>query len=308
MADAQKKAGDDAGTGDDNLSGDEILARDMENFDAGEASNLNPGDAEPAKKSDAKRMSKEDWVKSGRAEEDYLSEAEFNRVADLKDQNHLELSRNFVRVESLLNKTIKGQEKLANDAFERGKKETITDLKAQQDVAIEADDTKKALEIEREITKETAKKPEAVADDSAGPDDAVLAHEQQQWNTNNSHWYGVDQSATNLLNVELTRAEKDGLPFMKGIERAEAKVKKHFPYYFDDAGNDDTGGDDDTTINKTTTKPRHITEKNRKPGDRTTDKKKTFADLPEEVREVAQRSAKTSGLTEEEYMKSYEAM
>lgn len=231
-------------------------------------------------KSGAKHMSKEEWIADGRDEDDYMSEKEFDRVADFKGESKLGLSRKLARMENLLTENIKNQSTMMRDVETRTRDATIAELKGKQQTAIDDSDTEEALKIEREIH-EAEKEP-------AKAETEQLGNEQQAWFDANKSWYSVDKAAAGLMNVELTKAEGEGLPVGEGLERAQKKVRQHFPYYFEEEA-------------KPTARPKNTTETTRRPG-KSSVAKKTFADLPEEQRIVAKKAAKASGLNEAEYM------
>jgi hypothetical protein len=240
-------------------------------------------DDAPTRKTGAKHMTKEEWEADGRDPDEYMSQDEFDRVADFKDESKLDISRKLARMEGLLKETVKSQSQMVSDAKEKARQEAIAELRDKQQEAIDDDDTKKALEIEREIQKETEKeKVEATPKVDQG---------MQEWYNNNKGWYGQDQTATTLINMELQKSEAAGIPFEEAIKTAEARAKKHFPMYFDDAPEQE----------KPAARPRQMTETSRKPA-RQTEKKKTFNDLPEEMRVIARKAAKASGLSEADYM------
>lgn len=238
-------------------------------------------------------MSKEDWVASGKAEEDYMTPEEFSKVGELRDgdKTRQQLSKQLVQMESVMKETLKNSNQMIENAKKSERDKVIAELKAEQKEAVEYQDTEKALEIERKIIKEEAKdeeKPEVKPEENK-PSQAMA-----DWFESNEHWYGVDTGASNLINSELTKCQKAGLPFEEGIIKAEAKAKKYFPQYFDDVA-------ETAAI---PARPRAVSESSRRKGPPKGGPKKTFKDLDANMQVFARKAAKASGMTESEYMEN----
>jgi len=240
-------------------------------------------------------MSKDDWVASGKAEEDYMTPEEFSKVGELRDDSNItrqQLSKQFVQMESNMNEMLKSQRQIVEDARKSERDKVIAELKAEQKEAVEYQDTEKALEIERKINDEKAKaeeKPEVK------PDENKPSQAMSDWHGSNDHWYGVDEGASNLINSELIKSEKAGLPFEEGIIKAEARAKKYFPQYFDDIAEPEPEV-------KIPPRPRSVSETSRRKTK--TESKKTFKDLDPAIQVFARKAAKASGMTETEYMEN----
>ena len=238
-------------------------------------------------------MSKEDWIASGKDPEQYMTQEDFERVGQLRDDKSVtrqQLSKEYVQTQAMLKEVMKNQQKMLTDAEERVRAETLASIEKQQKEAIEDGETEKAIELEREKLKHT-EKPDDTPDDTPQIEAGV-----QDWVDKNSSWYSVDQSATNLMNIELKKAQDKGLSFSEGSAQAEAKVRKHFSYYFDDEQPEEKPAP---------RRPSAVSERSRRKPEAS--KSKTFNDLPAEMRSMAKKVAKQSGMTEAEYMESYTA-
>ena len=237
-------------------------------------------------------MSKEDWVASGKPEEDYMSKEDFAKVGELRDgdETRQQLSKKLVQMEAALKDVVTNQRSMIDDAKEQTRLETLAQLQEKKKEAIEFQDAEGAANIEREIVAAEKQEPaEAVAESNPTLD---------AWYAKNDSWYNVDANATSALNVQLQKHEKAGLPFEEGIELAMDVVKKHFPYHFDDA-EIPAAKDQDVPTRVT---QRAVETSSKKAASKKT---KTFADLPESERKIAKAGAKMSGLTETEYMEQY---
>ena len=232
-------------------------------------------------------MSAEEWEAAGNDPDDYMSPEEFAKVGELRDDKGVtrqQLAKRLVQQEKLLSEVLQNQNKMLSDAEERGREAERQALDAKQQEAIEDGDTEKALEIEREKAK-LDKKPE--------PNQPQMAPEVQSWYDNNKEWYGVAQGPTDLINVELSKSERNGVAFEDAIEKAMVKAKKYYPAYFDDEPAPDP---------KPKPKPARMTERSQR---KAPQKTKSFNDLPVEMRAFAKKAAKTAGMTEAEYMENY---
>lgn len=240
-------------------------------------------------------MTKEQWVESGKSEEDYMTPEEFSKVGELRDDGGItrqQLSKRLVQMESVMKETLKNSSQMIEDAKKSEREKVISELKAEQKEAVEYQDTEKALELERKINDEEAKdKPEVKEEpEELGPSEAMTT-----WYDSNNHWYGTDQGATNLINAELTKFSKAGLPFEEGIIKAEIKAKKYFPQYFDDV-------DEPLPEKKIPARPKSVSETSRRKS--SSEAKKTFKDLDPNMQVFARKAAKASGLSEAQYMES----
>ena len=306
---------------DEQLSGEEIMAQNMAALDSGEDIPHDDGDfPEPLESVDepdieddpegegepfaddpddpepiseearkAGYQTKEQWVERGNDPDDYLSEADFNKVGDLqrnKDEfSRHKLSKELVKSQRLTQEVLANQEKMLRESEERVRTETIDKLRKEQKEAVEYSDTEKALELEREISKHE-KKPEPE------PKKSDVSDSVQEFHDKNNDWYGVDRGSTDLLNVELGRAQRKGLDFDEAIGPAMAKVKANFSYLFDD---------EPAAEPAKAPRPRATSERSRaRPSAKP--KSRTFNDLPPEMQQFAKRSAKAAGMSEKEYM------
>jgi len=230
-------------------------------------------------------MTEDEWVASGRKAEDYLTQEEFDKVGDLKEESPTKLAKKVVGMEKTLQDFMQQQKQILEDNAKRVREETLAELEAKKKEAIEVGDTEKAIELHDKITEQKQEPEQKPVDDSQGFIN--------DWYAKNNDWFNIDQSATGLMNVELQRAEREGLPISEGFARAEAKVKKQFSYLFSDVEEKPTPQ----------ARPTSITEKaTRKPSSK---KSYTFNDLPAEVQGMARTVAKQCNMTEEEYVKSY---
>jgi hypothetical protein len=236
-------------------------------------------------------MTKEDWEASGKDPDDYVSQEDFERVGELRDDKSFtrqKMAKELVQTQSMVKEMLNNQNAMIRDAEERARNETIAKLKEEQKQAVDYGETEKAIEIEREINKQ--EKP--VDNTPSQPNNPEGMDEFYQ--TNND-WYGVHNGATDLLNVHLTRSQRDGIEFKDAIGPAMDKVKVRFGEVF---------GDEPAPASNQKNplvRPRATSEKSRRPAG-VQAKKKTFNDLPPEMRSFAKRGAKMSGLTESEYM------
>lgn len=298
---AAAEAGEDMPHEEDTVYGEpdpdlENIDNDLENDDD---LDLDPDpDPDPEISEIAKKdgfMTKEQWVSSGKAEEDYMSEEEFSKVGELRDgeKTRQQLSKQYVQMESTMNEMLKSQQQMVENAKKTEREKVIAELKIEQKDAIEYSETEKALELERKIADEQAKdevKPEVKGEKPQAPQAMT------DWYNNNKHWYSIDINASNLINAELAKHEAGGLPFEEGIAKAEAKARKYYPQYFDDA-EPEKKKDDPPKI------PRPASESSRKRGNQK-ESKKTFKDLDPAMQSIARRAAKASGLSESEYMEN----
>ena len=291
------------------LTGEEILAQNMAALDAGEDiphendqeydysdddPDLDPQE-EPQEEDDAtdqplkepSHMSEDEWVASGKDPDDYMSQDEFDRVGNMREDNSLtrtKMAKKIVQTEALMKEMLANQNAMIQKAEERTRDETIAKLRKEQKDAIDYGETEKAVDLERKISEQEkpAEKPTA---------EPQLQPSVQTFYENNDDWYNVDPGATGLLNVELKRAQRQGLDFDDAIGPAMDKVKGQFSYLFPDA----------PQKAQKPQRPRAVSERSRaRPS--AAPKKKTFNDLPPETRIIAKKAAKVSGLSESEYM------
>lgn len=232
-------------------------------------------------------MTEDEWVASGRKAEDYLTQEQFDKVGDLKDESPTKLAKKVVGMEKTLQDFMQQQKQILEDNAKRVREETIAELEAQKKEAIEVGDTEKAIDLHDKINQQKEEPKQEPVDGNQGFIN--------DWYAKNSDWFNIDQSATGLMNVELQRAEREGLPISEGFARAEAKVKKQFSYLFGEAQEE---------VKPTAPiRPTSITEKGARKSSNT--KSYRFSDLPDEVQGMARTVAKQCNMSEEEYVKSY---
>ena len=235
-------------------------------------------------------MSEEEWVASGRKAEDYLTQEQFNEVGELRNINPTKLAKQVVGMESTLKEMVQNQKTMLEENTRRVREETIAELQTKKQEAIDIGDTEKAIELHDEISKQQeVPKPEQ------SPQEVEGAEFIQSWYKSNNDWFNVDQHATGLMNVELTRSERDGLPPEDGFKRAEEKVKKQFPYLFEDAAPEPE--------KKVFARPTPVGSKPKTTA--STKKSYKFSDLPPEVQGMAPKVARSCKMTEEQYVKDY---
>lgn len=240
-------------------------------------------------------MTKEQWKESGKDPEDYMTPDEFSKVGELRDgdKTRQTLSKQYVQMESAMNELVKGQQQMIEDARKSERDKVVSELKAEKAEAIEYNETEKAIEIDRKIIIEEAKDAPEVKDETPQAPQGMT-----DWFNSNEHWYSVDQGAANLVNSELSKYEKQGLPFEEGIVKAEAKVKKHFPQYFDDVEEVKTPDEKPAEVKP---RPRVASESSRRKPNQS-ESKRSFSELDPALQKIARKAAKASGLTEAEYM------
>ena len=233
-------------------------------------------------------MSKEDWVASGKDPEGYMSADEFARVGDLRDGSltRQQLSKQLVQQQAALKEIIANQNKIAKETADRVRQETIAELEATKRKAIDYGDAEKAIEIDREIHRQTVEPVQQEAN--------PVQNDMQAWYEANDDWYGTHNGASDLLNVELKRSERQGIPFGEAIKSAEAKVKGQFGYLFGDTPQE----------KPETARPRSLSSQSRKPAS-SARAKLTIKSLPPEMQGMALTVIKKTGITEQEYMESY---
>jgi hypothetical protein len=216
-----------------------------------------------------------------------MTKEQFAKVGKLRDDSKLsrqKLAKQLVKMETVMNEVVTNQQRMIDEAKAAERAKTLAELKAKKKEAIEFKDTEEALEVDRQIVKLESETPKKTA-----------KTEEEVWYDANKHWYANDVAAKGLVNAHLAKCEAQGLPFSEAIKGAEAKVKKAFPYHFDDDVKETK-----ETAEKIPTR-RAAVEKSSKP---LTEQKKTrkFSDLDPALASIARRAAKASGLTEEQYM------
>ena len=176
------------------------------------------------------------------------------------------------------------QVQMIDDAKKQARENVIRELEAQQKEAIDLGETDKVLQIERDINKQRAAEPQPPTNQPP-----PLSPVAQDWFNNNSHWFGQDPSASNVMKVELDRLEARGVDEATAIKQAEAKVKKYYPAYFDDEPVPQR-------------RPAAPVERGQR---KSTGPKKAyrFTDLPEAQRPIARKMAKQTGIKESDYVK-----
>lgn len=256
---------------DEALEGQEELNLDLPNEDL-------PEEREDEKKGPS-HMSKEAWIAAGNDPDDYLTQEEFDRVNDFRDQKPIDVQKQLARQETAMREMMRTMEESIRKAEERGREQEREKLQAKQQEAIQEGETERALEIERDINKldTPEEKPQF--------DPAVKA-----WLDNNDEWYRVHTGATDLFNLHLSRGQKAGIPFSEAAANGEAAVKERFPEVYGEL--------------PLTPKPTRISERGR--NKQPAKKSRTFNDLPEEMRAIAKQAARAAKLTEAEYMEQYD--
>ncbi len=279
------------------LEGDvvgEEPTEDVDNFE-GDVDNLEPEEVSELAKKDG-YITKEDWVESGKPAEDYMTQAEFEKVGEIRDgkQSRQQIAKQLVQNEALVKEVLDNQRKAIAEAEDRARNETIAKLRAEQKDAIEFGETEKALEIERKVAEHQTPEP-------AKPqiDDSV-----QTFFNENKDWYNNHQGARDLLNFELSRSKDKNLPFDDAIGPAMDKVKSQFNYLFDNAPAE-TPAVERKPDDKPLARPRAISEKSRRPSSAKPSGKKTFNDAPAEMRPMLRKAAKVAKMSESDYMEGY---
>lgn len=263
--------------------GDELEGEELEEQESEEQEDIHEEELE--EESDARHMSKEDWVASGKDADSYLSPDEFKRAGDLKSESPLQLAKKLAKQESMMKEILANQHK-ANKLRED---EDMAKLKADQAQAVEYGETEKALNIEREVAKREAIKP---AEAVTAPDTAI-----QTFYDANKDWYGRSKSATEMLDVLMAREEQKGIGFAEAIGPVTAKVKAKFDYLFDDSEPEPK----EPPAKKPLVRPRAISEKSRTPKKAAT-KNRTFKELDPSMQAVARQMAKSTDMTEHDYV------
>jgi len=232
-------------------------------------------------------MTKDEWIASGKDPDEYMTPEEFARVGELRDgdMTRQQLSKQLVQQQAVMKEILANQQKSIQDAANRAKQEALAELEAKKKEAIEYGDAEKAVELEREIIKNvTAEEPQE-------PEVNPVEQSMSQWYSKNDDWYGTHSGATDLLNVELKRAERQGLPFEDGIRQAEGAVKKQFGYLFGEQAQEKPKA------------PRSVSTQTRKPAKQS--QKLSIKALPPEMQSIARTVIKKTGITEQEYMEQY---
>lgn len=234
-------------------------------------------------------MTEEEWIASGRAPEDYLTQEQFDKVGEMRNENPTSLAKQVVGMQKTLQDFMSQQNKVLEENSRRVREETIKELEAKKQEAIDLGDTSAAIELHDQIKEQ--QEPEVKQEDEENPNQSYI----NEWYSKNNDWFNVDQNATGLMNVELARAERDGLPVEEGFARAEAKVKKQFGYLFGDIQPEPKP--------EPPRRPTAISERSTKTA--TQKKSYKFSDLPPEIQGMARTVAKQCKQTEEEYVKSF---
>ena len=238
-------------------------------------------------------MSKEDWIASGKPEEDYMSKEDFAKVGELRDggETRQQLAKKLVQMEASLKDVVTNQRSMIDDAKEQTRQTLLAELQEKKKEAIEFQDAEGAAKIERDIVKAENDKPAEVQDE--------VSPEVKSWYDSNSSWYQVDAAATGALNVQLQKHEAAGLPFEEAIPKAMEVVKKHFPYHFD--GEAEAKPKEKEIPTRVTARAVETSQKKAE-----SKKTRTFADIEDaEERKIAKAGAKMANMTEEKYMENY---
>ncbi len=300
----------------DDISGEEMLAQNMAALESGEdmphvdydegeqaehTEDAIVEDSEPEVVEDieeevpeaAKKdgfMSKQEWIDAGKDPDEYMTPAEFARVGELRDgsDTRQKLAKQLVQQEAVLKEIIANQNKMQSDTEARVRAETIQELEAKKKEAIDYGETEKAINIDREIQQH-----ESQANQAQQPEVTPVQQDMEAWYKNNDDWYGTHTNATDMLNVELKRAERQNIPFNEAVKAAEAKVKSQFGYLFD--SNEKPAAE---------VRPKAISTKSRKPA-KQAKAKLSVKSLPPELQAMARQVIKKTGITEQEYMESY---
>jgi hypothetical protein len=283
-------------------SGEQMLARDMAAFEAGEeASSYEEEPAavaeeiaeveEPSEIDGARHISKADWIKQGKDPDDYLSAEEFKRAGELKGSSNMKLAKQLSQQENMMKELLKNQQAAIDNAAAKARADALAEIEARQKEAIDYNDAETAIKLERE---KMALQPKAEPE----PKKQEVESEIKDFYDKNDHWYNVSPAATELLNVKLKQQEKAGKPFSEGIVAAMAVVKSKYPEFFDDDGESAPAKAEAAPA----IRPRSAVETSRAPRQKTGGEKLTFASLDPSMRDVARKMAKQVGMTEQQYM------
>lgn len=285
-------------------TGEQLLEENMAAYHAGEevpyeeegdliqpeAPGAEPPAEEPGYAEKDGFMTKEDWVAAGNDPEDFLSQDDFERVGQMRDDKSIsrqQMAKANVQMEAAMRDLIASNQEMIRKAEERARADERAKLQAQQKEAIEYGNTEEAIKIEREMVN-----LEREQFHPQEPQQPQVDAEVQAFYNENSYWYGKSQGATELLNVNLAKSEREGIPFNVAIGSAMAKVKKAYPDYFDEPKQ---------PSQPQRMPPRGMSERGRAPAKR--EKRYTLNDLDEGLRPFARQAMKASNMSEHDYVK-----
>jgi hypothetical protein len=228
--------------------------------------------------------------------DDWVSAREFNRRGEL-----------FARIAKYGNENKEMRESLKKlfehnrKLYDAGYKKAMTDLRQEKMQAAEEGDTRKLLEIDEQIDNLKEEHSSAIRefDNSVTPTTNATNEEYQvayeSW-TQVNPWYGKNADLTkiadNLARTMAMSAQSSGKPidYKKLLSEVAKEVRVNNPQYFDKerkTSDVDSGG----------SAPR--------PRGSSNSGKYSLNQIPEQEREIARTLMASTGMKEEEYVKSY---
>jgi len=285
----------------DDLSGEELLAKGLEAFNNGEEFEYEEPekteyqdivDSEEPKKRG--HMTREEWESSGKDPEDYLTEEEYNRVGEMRDDKSItrqNLAKTNVQLQKAIQDLMSTNEQRFREIEEKARRDERDKLIAQQKEAIDYGNTDEALSLEKKIIQLDNPKPQ--------PQQKTVSPDVVEWHSQNNDWYGVSSAATEMMDVLMARASRDGtlarceaqgLSFSDAVAPIVDKVKHNFPHLFDIKPQP-----------KPQPRPMQATERSIKPK---SEKRYTLNDIHESQRQYARVGMKATNMTEHEYVKA----
>lgn len=181
--------------------------------------------------------------------------------------------------------------KFHNETEERAYKRALEDLKKMKIEAVREGDAEAVVEIDekidelKELKQAEAKKPAA----NNPPDDAEQRRVFNQW-VNENEWYAKDialQAAAHGFS-DIVKAQNPRLVGREFLEAVKAKVQEAFPDKFKNTSRD---------------LPPAVEGGNSTP--RSSGKKKSYADLPQEAKQACDKFVKNGLMTQDQYVKEY---
>jgi len=241
---------------DEELSGEEMIARDLAALNADEPDEVvndpdevdevdevvddqyeedEEDEEEKPKKKIYGYISEDDWVAAGNDPEDYLTAEQYQKVGKMRDDNTITkhaLAKNQVLLEKTLNEVLANQNKMLQESNDRVRQEERAKLEAAKAEALEYGNAEDAVKIHDKI-RDLEKPVEQ-------PQQAPVPESVERFFNNNKDWYGAAKAPTEFLDYQLQRnqdmlndARAKGIPFDEAIKPLVEKTREAFPMYFD---------------------------------------------------------------------------
>ncbi len=224
------------------------------------------------------------WNPEGVEGKRNISAEEFVERKSLFDRIH-KLERQTKTSDKVITALKKYNEQISEKAYERA----LTELKQQKYQALEEGDTTRVIELDDEIEKVRAEKPQPIEEEVS----AQEAYAPEEWNrgftefASQNVWYGRRPDMTQTadrLGAEFKEQNPDVSP-EELFTYVKSEITSQFKDFFEEK-----------PISKVDSGTRRS---------KATAQKKSIKDIPEEDREIALTLIRTGTISEEEYLKSY---